>query len=600
MSTAFPTEDPSWDLETIFEGGVESEAFSEEVDALEDEIEALNAAIEDRKAPREVGGDELGDWRELFDRFFELEMRVSEARSFGFGLASAHTDIPAALRMPSRLDDALTGIRQARVGLIGLFRDISDDDFQAFLDSERFGDMTLWLQELRRDATRSMKPEMEALAVELNRDGFHAWGRLYSEVSGRLEVGVETDDGVKTYSVGQAKNLLDSSERKTRRAAHNGLQKAWGEVAPICASALNAIRGTEQTFYKRRGGDCLTKALNVNRVERQTVEAMFEASAEFWPVLVRYLQAKAKWLGLERLDWYDLRAPVGDDDTEISYADAQRFIVEQAESFSPKIADFCRHALVNQWVEAEDRSGKRQGGYCTSLPVSQEIRIFMTYGGTNTGVTTLAHELGHGYHAAVMKELPHSERGVPMGLAETASTFLEAIVEQAALRKASGETELALLDDRLSRAVGFMMNIPARYELEKKMHSHRSEQSLHEDLLREMTKEAFEEAYGEGVASVDELFWASKLHFFLAGLPFYNFPYTFGYLFSRAVYTRAMQEGEAFVSKIDDLLLDTGRMTSEEVARKHLGADLGDPEFWIDAAGTLVDDVERYETLVSQ
>lgn len=597
MSVEFPTSDPTWDLEPIFEGGVESRAFDDEVVALGEDVDGLDDRLEGLALD---GVDDFDRWQAVFDEYFAIQDRLSEANSFARAVASAHADDPKAVRLPSRLDDVRTAFRQIGVELRSVFRDVDDAVFDAMVADDRFSTMGLWLRELRRDAERAMSYASESLAVDLNRDGLHAWGRLYSEVTGRLEVDVEIEGEVETCSVGQAQNLMSDARRPVRAAAYEGLQEAWREVAPTCASALSSIRGTEQTLYRRRGGDYLTVPLDKNRVERSTLEAMFAATEEFRPLLERYHRAKARFMGLELLEWFDLPAPVGDDDDDIAYEDAQRFIVDQVEAISPKIASFCRRALSSRWVEAEDRGGKRQGGYCTSLPVSQEIRIFMTFGGTTSGVTTLAHELGHGYHGEVMKELPASQRTVPMGLAESASTLLEMIVEQAALRDAEGARELALLDGRMSRASAFMMNIPARFELEKRMHELRTRGRLHEDLLNEATREIFEEAYGEGVASVDELFWASKLHYFLTGMPFYNFPYTFGYLFSRAIYRRAVADPDVVDDRLDDLLLDTGRMRSEEVADKHLDADLSDPEFWVDAVGPLDEDLERYEELVDE
>ncbi len=595
MSEQFPVEDPSWDLDPIFEGGVESESFDREVELLNREVDELQQEVAALELPQEQG--QLGRWRQFFDRYFQISDRLREAGSFARALASAHTDEAEAMRMPSRLDDVQTAMRQVRVQLESTFRNIDDAQFALFTDDERFGQMTLWLEELRSDAQRAMDRGREMLAAKLNRDGLHAWGRLYSEVSGRLEVEIERDGQMKTYSVGQAKNLMINADRSVRRAAFEGLQHAWKEASPVCASALHAIRGTQRTLYEERGGDCLTDPLEVNRVERSTIEAMFEAAREFKPVLQRYLKAKARLIGVDRLQWYDLRAPVGEEAKEISYSEAQQFIVDQVEEFSPKMASFCRDALARRWVEAEDRPCKRQGGYCTSFPVSGQIRIFMTFGGTSSGVSTLAHELGHGYHGMVMKKLPASERQMPMGLAETASTLVEALVEQAALRQAGGQRRLALLDQRLERATAFLINIPARFQLEKKMHELRAEGRLHEELLSDVTRQVFERAYGDPVAGVDELFWASKLHFFITGLPFYNFPYTFGYLFSRAVYQRALDD-ETFRDGLDDLLADTGRMRCEPLAQKYLDADLGSVEFWKEAAGALEEDVQRFEKSV--
>lgn len=604
MIENFPTTDPTWDLDPIFEGGLESASFFETLKEVEGRLRELGEALEGLEIVDPEGLEQGGfeGWRAFFDAYFELAVQLRELRAYSGALAVTNTDNPQALRMPSHLDGATTALGGLRVELLAKFRGLDDEVFEAFLGDERFERMNLWLKELRRDADQAMDPALEALLVELNRDGLHAWGRLYDDISARLRVRFEVDGEEREMSVGQAQNIARGHQRReVRRAAFEGLKRAWSEIAPICASTLNSKVGIEQTLYNRRGGDCLTMALQENRVERQTVEAIFEAAAEFRPLLVRYLKAKARLLGLEKLEWYDVFAPVGGDgpQEEISYEEAQEFIVEQVESFSPKIADFCRMALAKQWVEVEDRPGKAQGGYCTSLPKTKEVRIFMTYGGTSDGVATLAHELGHGYHFWVMRDLPQSELNVPMGLAETASTLLEALVEQAALKLASGERRLELLDERLGRAVSFLMDIPARYNLELAMHEARAKGALHEELLTELTEDAFTESFGGALGSVDGLFWASKLHFYITGLPFYNFPYTFGYLFSRAVYEKARGD-ESFIGELDGLLRDTGRMSSEELGERYLGADLKDREFWKEAAGSLASDIEEFEALAAQ
>ena len=77
---------------------------------------------------------------------------------------------------------------------------------------------------------------------------------------------------------------------------------------------------------------------------------------------------------------------------------AAEFIVNNFAKFSPKMASFAQHAFENGWIEAEDRPGKRAGGYMTSVPDVKESRIFMTFDGSASGVSTIAHELGHAFH----------------------------------------------------------------------------------------------------------------------------------------------------------------------------------------------------------
>lgn len=612
----FPTTDPSWDLDAIFPGGADSHEFDDAISAMMADIDALAGHVEQLPALGELdelSGEPLDKWVEFLEESERLQDRAREAGAFANCVAVTHTDEPKAMRLPMRLNSIQTQLRSIRVQLEARLRDVSDEVFNSLIGHPRLERCSLYLREIRRDAQQAMAPELESLAVDLNRDGLHAWGQLYDRISAQLEVVVPDEEGpgtktagtktagTKTASVGQAKNLLHHPNREVRQKAYEGLQDAWGGKAPELAMILNSIIGTERTLYERRGGDELTMPLHANRVERETVEAMFQAADEFQDVLVDYMHAKAKLLGVDRLAWYDLGAPVGEaTDEKISYEQAQRFIIDQVSEFSERMSGFYQEALVDQWVEAEDRPGKAQGGFCTGFPVSGQVRIFMTFGGTPGGVQTLAHELGHAYHGWLMRDLGAFERKVPMGLAETASTLSEVLVESAALERAEGDEKLRLLDERLQRGVAFLIDIPARFRLERAMHAVREHSELDEDQLTELTTDIFSRGFGDGVTEVDPTFWASKLHFFITGLPFYNFPYTFGYLFSRAVYERARQEGPAYAEVVDELLVDTGRLTAEEIGERYLDADLTQPDFWREAAASVRDDVAEFVALVDK
>ncbi|AWV89413.1 M3 family oligoendopeptidase [Bradymonas sediminis] len=602
-TAAFPVQNPSWELDSIFGGGVDSQAFEDAVQGLERDLGKMLDALESLGAISGGAGlsaQGLDDWAAFLAQLETLSDQAREAGAWAGCMSVTHTDNPRALLLPSRLNDVRARMATLWVGIEAQFRGIEDAVFARFTEHPKLAHCGLFLRELRRDANGKMDPELERLAVELNRDGLHTWGQLYDQISAQIEVEIGEGEDAKKMSVGQASNLFSDADPAKRKRAFEGLQKAWGAQSTTLATTLNAIVGSERTLYTRRGGDELSDALNNNRVERQTIEAMMEAADAFRPLLIDYMQTKSKALGLdEGMAWYDREAPLGKlDNKKISYVEAQEFIVEQAQKFSAPMGEFYRRALANRWVEVEDRPGKAQGGFCTGMPVSKEIRIFMTYGGTASGVQTLAHELGHAYHGWLMRDLGAFERRVPMGLAETASTLSEALVESAALARVEGDQKLRLLDERLQRATAFLINIPARFRLERAMHAERATGELNAEKLTEMTTEIFGKAYGAGLTSVDPTFWASKLHFYITREPFYNFPYTFGYLFSKAVYERAQAEGPSYAGVVDQLLVDTGRLTAEEIGRRYLDADLGDSAFWRAAAQSLHEDVREFKQLL--
>ena len=219
----------------------------------------------------------------------------------------------------------------------------------------------------------------------------------------------------------------------------------------------------------------------------------------------------------------------------------------------------------------------------------------MTFGGTSSNVSTLAHELGHAYHQYLMSGLPVLNQDYAMNVAETASTFAEMIVADALVKAAKSEEEkLALLEEKIQNSVAFFMNIHARFLFETRFYDKRKEGLLNAAEISELMEEAQKEAYCNALSSYHPHFWASKLHFYSTGVPFYNFPYTFGYMFSTGLYVRALEEGSSFADKYDALLRDTGVMTVEALAKKHLDVDLTERDFWQGAADMCIADIQQF------
>ncbi|WP_324718051.1 M3 family metallopeptidase [Carboxydochorda subterranea] len=298
--------------------------------------------------------------------------------------------------------------------------------------------------------------------------------------------------------------------------------------------------------------------------------------------------------------WHDVSAPLAVHERRWGFDEAAAFVTEQFESFSPDMARLARRAFEGRWIEAEDRPGKRAGGFCTSFPIARQSRIFMTFAGMPANVETLAHELGHAFHHSVVEDLPPLVQHYPMSLAETASTFAELVVSEGAIRQAESPHErIALLDRRLSAATDYLMNIRARFLFETAFYREREQGQVSVARLNALMEQAQKEAYRHALSSYHPHFWASKLHFYLTGHPFYNFPYTFGFLFSHGVYARARSEGSRFASTYAALLRDTGRMTVEELARRHLGADLTRRAFWDEACAAAVAPLDDFLRLTA-
>ena len=253
-------------------------------------------------------------------------------------------------------------------------------------------------------------------------------------------------------------------------------------------------------------------------------------------VFAQYLARKKQLLGLEKLT-YDVDAPLGKVSKTYSFDEAANFVVQQLAKVSPRMAEFVVSAFEKRWVEAEDRGFKRAGAFCTSFPVSKETRVFTTFAGTPGNVSTLAHELGHSFHQHVMTDLPLLAQRYAMNVAETASTFNELVVADASvLSAATQEEKISLLGEKVERSIAMFMNIHARFIFETNFYEERRRGPVGAGRLNELMLEAQKQAYRDSLDVWHPRFWCSKLHFYNTGVPFYNFPYTFGFLFSSGIY----------------------------------------------------------------
>ena len=419
-----------------------------------------------------------------------------------------------------------------------------------------------------------------------------------------IEIPFEDQEGnVQMLSAGQAFNkMMGDPDPTVRKELFEKWEQLWAQKAPLFADTLNHLDGFRLTNYKMHKIEhYLTPSLRYNRMKPETLDMMWATIQKNKQPLVDFLTRKAQLFGKEKMEWQDQDAPIllGEhEEKRFTFDQAADFIIKNFNTFSPKMADFAKMAFEKSWIEAEDRSGKRPGGYCTGLPEMQESRIFMTYGESINEVSTLAHELGHAYHSHVMWDLPTVSQNYAMNVAETASTLAELIVADATVKEAkSPEEKINLLDTKMQNAIAMFMNIHARFIFENKFYQARQERVVAEEEITEWMVEAQKEAYAGALATYHPHFWSSKLHFYIDDVPFYNFPYTFGYLFSMGIYAHAQKTAGSFEDQYIALLRDTASMSTEDLAQKHLGVDLTQPDFWQAAIDIVRKDVQEFMDL---
>lgn len=437
----------------------------------------------------------------------------------------------------------------------------------------------------------------EVLISKLTTTGSTAWSNLQNKISSTLLVDIEVDGEKKQLPLPVVRNLAYNKDPITRKTAYEAELTAYKKIEESSAAALNGIKGEVITLAKMRGFESpLQEVLVKSRMDKETLDAMLMAMEEYLPVFHKYFRRKGEILGHENgLPFYDMFAPVGSMDKEFTYEEAMNYIIDNFRTFSDKLADYTQNAFDNAWLDVEPRDGKRGGAFCSNIHPIGESRIMSNFNGSFSNMTTLAHELGHGYHGLNLRDESILNSRYPMPIAETASIFCETIVVNAALNEASEEEAFAILEESLSAAGQVIVDIFSRYLFETELFTRREDHPLSVGELKEIMIEAQKKAYGDGLDhnNLHPYMWVNKPHYYSAGLNFYNFPYAFGLLFAKGLYAKYLENKEEFLNNYDDLLNATGKNSIKGVAMK-MGVDVHDPEFFRSSLRLIEMDVEKF------
>ena len=463
------------------------------------------------------------------------------------------------------------------------------------------------LRRIGTAAAHLMDPGEEELAAVLGPSGAAAWTALRDDLAGRATARIELDGEERELPLSEIGNLLYNPDRDIRRRAFEAEAAAWQALAVPLTAALNGVKGQQLTLTLRRGWESpLNQALFSNAIDRPVLDALMQAIVEALPDYRRYLRAKARLLGLPVLTGYDLLAPVGEV-TSWPYDTAREFITNQFSAFSPRLGALAERAFAEQWIDAGPREGKDGGAFST--PVGDEqSRIFANYLPVYDWMSALAHELGHSYHVVAIAErgrtllqapaeMAGTPTSFPMTLAETASTFCEAIVQRAARARTTPAREVSLLDGWMQALSHNVFGTLPVFNVEQQIFAARGARELSAQELDDMTANAWREVASAAIdpTTVRSTSWTIP-HLFIHNVWFYNFPYAFGMLFGLGLLAARDQEPEGFFDRFDTLLADSGMREANDLAAE-FGIDLRDPAFWRASLDTFRADLERYEAL---
>lgn len=595
------TTPPRWDLSNVYPG-LDSQEVIDDFEWVKTHAAALLQRYEegfvqlDTNSPPEKINHALSLMVDEVNALMEKALTINAYLS---SFTTTDSFNQEAARLDSRFDQVLVGVQKVNVLLqawVGTFKDVLPE---ALALGNSAGEHAFPITEMAEQSQYMMSEQEEILANELSLSGASAWSKLQGVVTSQKTVDFELDGKIQTLPMPALINLHSHPDESVRKRAYEAEMAAWESIKEPLAACMNGIKGWVNTLNARRGRkDALEEPIDQGRIDRETLDAMMDAMKDLFPTFRKYYKAKAARFGQEALPWWNLFAPVGKIEKEYSYPEATDFILKNFETFSPELRGFAKNAFDKNWIDAEQRPGKRGGAFCMSLPAMNESRIFCNFDGSLDQVMTIAHELGHGYHDFNMFQAGKTplQQQTPMTMAETASIMCETIMFNAIRETISDpQEELALLETALIGDSQVIVDIYSRYLFEKEVFERRENSDLSADELSEIMEKAQEATYGDGVdpAYRHKYMWTWKPHYYSAGLSFYNFPYAFGLLFGVGLYAIYQQRGAEFVPDYKKLLSSTGEAPAAELAAR-FGIDIRSKQFWADSLAVIGKRIDRY------
>jgi len=592
---------PRWDMSNVYPS-LESKELQAAVQDYKAQVSSLGRFFDTRlskASPRTPVAKLAVLTGEAIDRVNRIQILSGTIVPYIYAFVTTDSHDKVAKRSLSEFEQASLPMDKLMVRLRSWLGKLGPKLAQVARKNKTAQAHAFMLKEAAQLSRFQMADEQEGLASELSLSGGNAWEKLQGTVTSQLTVDFELDGKMQKMPMPALINLRSHPDENTRRRGYEAENAAWESVKETLAACLNGVKGEASTLNKRRGRkDAVHSSLDAARIDRKTLEAMLEAMRGSFPMFHRYFKAKAHKIGKDKLAWWDIFAPLGKLDKVYSFEEARDFVLGNFGKFSPDLQAYAKRAFDNRWIDAEQREGKRGGAFCMGVAAVKESRVLCNFDGSFDQVSTIAHELGHGFHnqCAFSAGKTELQQRTPMTLAETASTMCETIVTEAVLGATKDpQQELAVLEAQIQAAGQVVVDIYSRYLFEKEVFARRNQAELSADDFCEIMERAQKAAYGEGLDEryLQKFMWTWKPHYYSPGLSFYNFPYAFGLLFATGLYAIYKQRGPAFVEDYKKLLASTGEASAASLA-KRFGIDIRTGKFWDDSLAIIGRRIDRF------
>jgi oligoendopeptidase F len=569
---------PVWKLSDLY-ASKDADTFKADLKTSEEDALAFETKWKGKlaEAATKTGADGIGQALKEYEALDDLLGKIG---SFAGLTYFSDTSSPANGKFFGDVQAKLTDISSHLLFFALELNRVDDAAIDACMDRDpAAGHYRPWIVDLRKDKPFQLDDKLEQLFLEKSMTSAAAFNRLFDETMAELRFDIDGEKQPLEVTL----NMLQEQDPAIRAKAASALSKTFAENLRVFTLITNTLAKDKDISDRWRGFDDIADSRHLaNRVEREVVDALAAAVEDAYPRLShRYYAMKAKWLGVDQLNYWDRNAPLPESPKAIiPWETARETVLSAYGAFAPEMADIAGRFFDEEWIDAPARPGKAPGAFAHPVVPSAHPYVLVNYLGKPRDVMTLAHELGHGVHQVLAGGQGALMCQTPLTLAETASVFGEMLTFRALLEKTKDKRERkAMLAQKVEDMINTVVRQIAFYQFERKVHTARKDGELTSEQIGELWLSVQTESLGPAIKISEgyESWWTYIPHFIHS--PFYVYAYAFGDCLVNSLYAVYQNAAPGFQDKYFELLKAGGTKHHSELL-KPFGLDATDPTFW--------------------
>lgn len=585
-----------WDFTNLYEK-FDAEKLQKEMDKIIVEVENLV-----KKYTPKVEKMCEKCWLEYFQKDEEIDAKISKIFIYLNLLTAKFSQNQDYQKCSKILGLKYTDLANKTLPLQDKINNISLEKLEFLKKSEGLQKYQNYFQNLIENKKHYLGEAVENALNNVANSGAGAFVDMYDELTASFKYVVKTENGKKEMTEMEVRALRMSEKEEERKTAAKVLKNVYftKQNQIILASAYSSVVNKWISSVKMRGYKTVMEPRNKNEeLENETVDLLIESVKKYYPIYQRFLKKKAQILGKEKLQIWDLNAPISQQKTKINFEEGLEKYFEFTKKLDSEWYKMSREIFEKGRVDVFVKQGK-SGGAFANYTKNIDSWVMLNHTDDLQSVFTLAHELGHAIHGQFSQNQPAQVFSSPLALAETASIFNETLFGEYLYPTLDEEEKRKYLASELDDFFATIFRQIMYISFEKRVHEAylKGEQFSYED-FNKIWLEEWTDLVGETVEKFDgwqdfvKYGWSSIPHIFHT--PFYCYTYAFGNILSLALLAK-FKENPEFLTNFKEILKSGGSVRPKELLFKY-GVDISNSEFYTNGLKIIEKRVVEFEKI---